>query len=821
MQSTEHEVIVERNLQHIDIVVSLPSEEHVFSKDLGVLPELHLIGNKYGDLILNLGNQQYHISYNHLSLPSPIISRSMKRLSTSVHDRLGEILFTHGIEKFLSLETQLVTEIPLNNEFSPPKLSGPKENTSKLNFPGAFGEYYEELFFHIPFLIAHSLNANQRFRDAKWWYERIFDPTSGESIAGLNPQTDRNWRYIEFRGNTIEKMRTILTNNKAIKKYQDDPFNPHVIARLRLSAYPKTIVMKYIDNLLDWGDHLFAQDTLESINEASMLYILASDILGERPVKVGNCDTAMKETQNLTYHIIEEKGKFESDFLVTLENWQHLNNIRIKAGKSTESDGDARLPNNNGKDLFRFKPEVGYYDIIVKKRKSLKSSNDNFANLFLPNQNILHFSDVLKNIAQNKLLFCIPENTDLLNYWNRVEDRLFKIRNCMNISGVRRSLALFQPPINPMLLVKAKAAGLALEDILKPKVIPLYRFTNLIEKAKQFAQTVQNFGSGLLGALEKKDVEELSLLRSVHERNILNLTIGIKKRQLEEAIAQDAAVRESKTNIQNKIDYYTKLIKGGLLGEESTQLLKKQDALDAHQSSNLWKLLASLSHLIAQMGSPPSLNWGGTQLGNSFNLAGQAFEQDAKISESKSDSYGIKGNFKRREEDWNQQLILAQQEMKEIDKQLIASNIRVQIAEKEIEIHDKNVEQATELDEFYRNKFTNLGLYNYLSTSMFRLYREAYNLAYDMALKAEDAYKFEYGDDDTTFFILPDNWQFDRAGLLAGERLILQLQKLEKEFMEKNTRQNEITQSFSLAILNPQALIYLKRKVIVGLLFLR
>jgi hypothetical protein len=115
----------------------------------------------------------------------------------------------------------------------------------------------------------------------------------------------------------------------------------------------------------------------------------------------------------------------------------------------------------------------------------------------------------------------------------------------MNISGVRRSLALFQPPIEPMLLVRAKAAGLSLEDIMiaigKP---PTYRFNHLNEKCKQFTQTVQSFGAALLSTLEKKDVEEMSLLRSVHERNILILTKDIKKKQLKEAQYQHQAISE-------------------------------------------------------------------------------------------------------------------------------------------------------------------------------------------------------------------------------------------------------------------------------------
>ena len=34
--------------------------------------------------------------------------------------------------------------------------------------------------------------------------------------------------------------------------------------------------------------------------------------------------------------------------------------------------------------------------------------------------------------------FCVPENAELAKYWDRVEDRLFKIRNCMNIAGIVR-----------------------------------------------------------------------------------------------------------------------------------------------------------------------------------------------------------------------------------------------------------------------------------------------------------------------------------------------------------------------------------------------
>jgi len=40
-------------------------------------------------------------------------------------------------------------------------------------------------------------------------------------------------------------------------------------------------VIKYLDNLIAWGDDLFRQDTSKSLNEAALLYLLAANVLGE------------------------------------------------------------------------------------------------------------------------------------------------------------------------------------------------------------------------------------------------------------------------------------------------------------------------------------------------------------------------------------------------------------------------------------------------------------------------------------------------------------------------------------------------------------
>ncbi len=223
-----------------------------------------------GDLLLLQGSVR----------PAP--SYLLRRAGTTLGPRVARRLFTSGVDGLLAISTQQSlrepgpSAVPLNNVRT-------AIVTDRIDFTGPYGVYYREIFFHIPFLIANHLNAQGRFAAAQRWYSYVFDPTANEHIAAeLSPiererrQRDRVWRYVEFRGLDVPRLRATLTDPAAIEAYKRDPFNPHAIARLRLSAYQKAIVMKYVDNLLDWADSLFAQFTMESVNEATMLYSMAA-----------------------------------------------------------------------------------------------------------------------------------------------------------------------------------------------------------------------------------------------------------------------------------------------------------------------------------------------------------------------------------------------------------------------------------------------------------------------------------------------------------------------------------------------------------------
>ena len=167
------------------------------------------------------------------------------------------------------------------------------------------------------------------------------------------------------------------------------------------------------------------------------------------------------------------------------------------------------------------------------------------------------------------------------------------------------------------------------------------------------------------------------------------------------------------------------------------------------------------------------------------------------------------GGFFRREQDWVLQANLAAKEIMQLDKQLTAAEIRLQIADKELQNHEQQILNAQKIEEFLGSKYTNEELYGWMKSQLASVFFQSYQLAYDLAKKAEKTYRFEHGLASSNFIEF-GYWDSFRKGLLSGEKLFLALKRLEKDYMEKNKREFEITKHISLRQLNPAALLQLR-----------
>ncbi len=811
----------------------------------GTDPYISIINGSLTDAIFDFeGDLIYIYSLNHTEWRS----YALKRLGTTLAGTMISRLFETGVDGLLDADYQEsgLGEAPLPLAPEDDEVwNDAAALVGKMDTNGSLGVYFTEIFFHIPFLIANHLNSQSGYADAQKWYHYIFNPLSDRlpDLAGVTDpaerrkrMADRVWQFVEFRNHSMESWYERLNDSNAVAAYENDPFNPHAIARLRLGAYMKCIVMKYVDNLLDWGDSLFAQDTMESVNEATLLYVMAAEILGPRPVESGKCMD--RAGSNPTFDDIYAlmNGRACSRFLDEVE--------------ATIAHSTAERPSEAGTGALAIHKETATIEYAKKKADkfyaymsmtgtgaaapaagSVSTTGGGFS---APGLSIepgllegsgylgMNWKDTFgktidlpsfhTSLLKQACLFCIPANPDLLAYWDRTGDRLYKIRNCMNLSGIRRKLPLFSPEIDPRLLVRARAAGISLEDALDSihGDLPTYRFSFLLAKAKEYAGALQSFGMTLLGAIEKKSAEELSMLHLVHQDNVLKLTR--KLRDMEVAAAEEslAGLLRRQDSIASRKRYYEELIAGGWseweVGQFATTIAAhalKVPALAFTAAAGIMSLPPSI---LGFSFSTPTEG-----LKNGLAFAANAVNLASEVSMIASNLMGTQAAFERREDGWKFSLEQTRLELLENERQIAAAEIRRDLSIESRNFLETSIDQQRETYEFYRDKFTGIGLYTWLSAQLQRMYRESYGSAMTVARMAERAYRFERND-DTSVLLDGSYWEPSRAGLLAGEKLSNSLRQLELRYMETNSRGMEIDQAFSLTQADPAALLALKAR---------
>jgi hypothetical protein len=388
----------------------------------------------------------------------------------------------------------------------------------------------------------------------------------------------------------------------------------------------------------------------------------------------------------------------------------------------------------------------------------------------------------------------------------------------MNIEGIVRQLPLFEPPIDPALLVKAAAAGIDLSSVLNEIAIgpPHYRFRVVIQKAIDFCTDVKILGEKLLSALEKKDVEYLALLRSEHEIDLLKAVKDVRKKQIDEAVETLGSLNKSKEISAERKKYYEGIPR--MIGWETAGVILHGAAIISEIAGTVSNVIAAGAHMVpkikagaAGMGGSPTLTveMGGENVGNCAAQFAALFHGLSTILHSTGNLVETQGSYDRRDAENKFVARSAGMEGDQIQFQINAAQIRQAIAEKELENQELQIENAEIVDEYMRNKYTNQQLYSWMLTQISTVYFQAYQVAYDMAKKAEKCYQHELGIQNSSF-IQFGYWDSLKKGLLSGDKLLLDLRRLESAYLDQNKRELEIIKSVSLAQIDPVSLLKLK-----------
>lgn len=710
---------------------------------------------------------------------------------------------------------------------------------------GPYSNYNWELLYHVPMTIAVHLSKSQRFAEAQRWFHFIFDPTSTDQSV---PTPARFWKFMAFRGagtpKQIDYLLGLLSTNPSPGTPEYDmreavlngymailnkPFQPYAVARTRHIAFQYSVVMKYLDNLIAWGDHLFQQDTVESINEAMQRYVLAANILGPRPQRVPARGKVRPKTFNQLKSTLDAMG----NAIVDLEG-QFPFNIQPGSSSGSGSPGASTLF-GMGKTLY----------------------------------------------------FCIPPNDKMLGYWDIVADRLFKIRHCMNIKGIVRPLALFDPPIDPGMLVKAAAAGIDIGSIVNGLNQPIgpIRSLTLIQKALELCGEVRNLGGALLTAIEKGEAEHLALMRQRHDIKVQELSQGVRYLQWQSARESTQSLLTSRTSALERLRFYGRVLglpddpnaldtlpldrrelteenfdeaysalvgqyekpltlqslsnlsingasspsqQSGASGSGSLFLNRNENAdLNVHSpkakdlqtSASISRTIASVLSIIpnfsvelAFWGLGASISFGGSNLASAASAVAEVHSNRANVETFNAGNASKAGSYQRRADDWILQYNLAARELMQNGRQILTSLISEQVAYREYENTKQMIANAQEVDQYLHEKYTNEELYLWMQGEVSRLYYEYYRFAFDTARRAERTMKAELmrPELDAQDFVKFNYWDGGRKGLLSGEALYLDVKRMEMAYHDNNKRELEIVRHVSLRQLDPRALLMLK-----------
>ncbi len=703
--------------------------------------------------------------------------------------------------------------------------------------------------------------------------DTVFDPTSTDMNV---PEPQRYWKSFVFRaadsgsignitdiasllallstpnlqGTQLQQQQNVLDGYQAITA---NPFLPHLVARTRPVAYQYYVVMKYLDNLIAWGDSLFANPTIETVNEATLCYVLAANLLGPRPQAL----PARGATTAMTYAQLKQNAE--------LGNLDPMGNALVELEAQFPFNLDPASGSGSGSQAVQTGPLFG---------------------------------------IGRSLYFCVPRNPTLLGYWDTVADRLFKIRHCQNLQGVVQPLPLFDAPLDPGMLVQAAAAGIDVGSIVSGLNQPVgpVRSVTRIQKAIELCAEVKAFGAALLTAFEKGDTELLAQLRQNHEVSLQQMTQNVRFLQYQQAQQATKSLLATRAVTLERYTFYLRAL--GLTPDPTTAPdtfpidqselteLTEGDFTSAYATlvSTYDLTITAPPYPILQLaqGTSPSAQSGASGTGQLYLNTNESAElsvhmplgRDEHLASSIGDTlaatlvpipdadlhlhyWGIGGSvripggqviseiaklgagvlrtlagwqqdqgsmaartagYQRRTDDWVLQANLAARELMQIGQQILGSLITEQVTYHEYTTTKAQVNQAQDVLNFLTGeavawpdgsnmtKLTTADLYGWMQGELTQLYYQYYRIALDAARKAEQTVKRELmrPEVDAVTYIQPNYWDSGRQGLLSGEALSLDLKRLEADYLDNNKRELEMTCNVSLRQLDPLALLGLK-----------
>lgn len=409
-----------------------------------------------------------------------------------------------------------------------------------------------------------------------------------------------------------------------------------------------------------------------------------------------------------------------------------------------------------------------------------------------------------------------PINPRLMTLYDQLDDRLTLIHECLSLRRLKEASRKCEgeywddDPLRGGWRSLLQHACCDTDGPCRP-CLP-YRFTVRIQKAKELAAQARELGGALLAAFEKGDAEFLGSVRARQEHELAQLNRKIREDLWRDSDWQIQALEKSKESQQSSRRYFANLIANGLNSNENGYVDMTTVSMADRAAANISEGVAEAMDIV------PDLFVGTvdfTQIPIGTKLAG-LFKTIARITNTLADIAGsqagldlTEAGWDRRLQDWVHQVEVLDIQIEQTELQILGAERRRDQALRELNIQERNIENSAEVLDLLRDKFTNHAVYLFLQKQTADLYHCVFQLALNHAFEAERACNIELGH-TTREFIGRHQWDNLHEGLLAGDRLMAELARMEKEYYDRNCREYELTKHISLRLSFPLEFLRLK-----------
>ncbi|RSO09973.1 hypothetical protein DMH26_00240 [Streptomyces sp. WAC 05379] len=392
-----------------------------------------------------------------------------------------------------------------------------------------------------------------------------------------------------------------------------------------------------------------------------------------------------------------------------------------------------------------------------------------------------------------------------------VRNQLRKLRQGRNIAGMIRPAAEPPPPAPGM-------PGLDTGGrLLAPGSTPLrptpYRFSVLLDRARQLAATAAQIEAAYLASLEKRDAAAYDRQRAGADLDLARSGEQLQSLRVTEARNATGLARRQKAVNDVRVSTYQQWIDAGPNVWER-MLISDFDQARVYRDwiAGLDAAITGTQAIISAMGSdfstPGKLAAAGSvgllTIGKAMNVAQlNRTEQDIQL-------HTLRAGQERRQEEWELQLALANAEALVAEEAIRAAADHEQVIAQEARIAGLQTLQAQAAADFLDRKFTNLELYEWMSGVLGGVYGYFLQQATGTAQLAQQQLGFERPPMAPSY-IQADYWEApaddaepgrpapERGGLTGSARLLQDIEQLAQFAFETDRRKLNLSQTISLA----------------------